>query len=324
MAYSTNPNLVKARKEALLAVVSEQMPVCIAARHFGVHRTTIWRWLQRWRKLNANVQLDNINRPSRTPGDVFRWHNVVWVVPTLSSAPKSHPRRIAQEIVTRILELRASLRRCAEVVWHHATVQEGLRVSLSSVRRILRSHHCFDGARKKRVRADNPRRPIPSAPGELVQIDTIHHVDPYSGRKLYYYTVIDLYSRAAYAIMSTTLSQGLAVRAVLEAQSAWDISIAMVQADNGPEFGRYFERQLTQRRHSISVRHSRLGRPNDNAHIERFNRTLQEECIGHYWKTSITLQQQKAKLAEYIRFYNELRVHLGIQYRVPYSMLRRS
>lgn len=76
-------------------------------------------------------------------------------------------------------------------------------------------------------------------------------------------------------------------------------------------------------RAGIQLRHSRLGRPNDNAHIERFNRTLQEECIGHYWHRSVPLPRQREKLSRYIDFYNNKRIHLGIQMRTPAEMLQR-
>jgi transposase InsO family protein len=77
-------------------------------------------------------------------------------------------------------------------------------------------------------------------------------------------------------------------------------------------------------RHNIAVRHSRLGRPNDNAHIERFNRTIQEECLGRtltYTTTNTTVQ---ARLTAYLDYYNTKRVHLGLQLRTPVSMLQRS
>ena len=94
------------------------------------------------------------------------------------------------------------------------------------------------------MRRDNPRRPAATAPGEIIQTDTIHHVDPRTGRRLYYYTVIDLFTRMAHVTLAPKLRQGLATKAVLEAQAAWGISIAMVQADNGPEYGRHFEQQM--------------------------------------------------------------------------------
>ena len=53
--------------------------------------------------------------------------------------------------------------------------------------------------RKKRKYRRNEKRPMPTAPGELVQIDTVHYVNPLDRSKIYIYTVIDLYSRMAYA-----------------------------------------------------------------------------------------------------------------------------
>jgi transposase InsO family protein len=139
---------------------------------------------------------------------------------------------------------------------------------------------------------------------------------------LYFYTVIDLYTRLAYAKMATKLRPGLAAEAVLEAQKMFGFNFSMVQSDNGPEYGRYFEQQIQS--HNIQTRHSRLHRPNDNAHIERFNRTIQTECIGYYWRKSVPLSRQKANLNKYLDYYNQERVHLGIQMRTPAGMLQRS
>lgn len=96
----------------------------------------------------------------------------------------------------------------------------------------------------------------------------------------------------------------------------------MIQADNGPEFGRYFAQVMTG--HGIAVRHSRLGRPNDNAHIERFNRTIQEECLGSRISSRVATATLEVKINKYLEYYNNERVHLGIQLRRPIEMLQRS
>lgn len=287
MAYSTNPHLPNARAAALRLLVADQLPASVVARKCGVHRTTIYRWRKKWLELNRNVQFDNPNRPNRIHSRTNHLNYCTWRIPTASSRPHTSPRALPDEIVALVLATRARLKRCAEVVWHHLRTHGGHAISLSSVRRILRRHHCFDGARKPRLRPDNPKRPVVTAPGELVQTDTIHHVNPHTGRRLYYYTVIDLFTRLTHVSLAPQLSQGRAAQAVLEAQATWGFPIAMVQADNGPEYGRYFEQVL--RGQGVAVRHSRLGRPNDNAHIERFNRTIQTECIGYHWNRSVPL-----------------------------------
>ena len=326
MAYSTNPNLPKARAIAMQLLVRDQLPLQVVANRCGVHRSTVYRWRRKWNVLNRNVQLTNDNRPNRAVCSngklsTFRLAACTWRIPTTVSRPHTSPTAVSQDLIRLVLAVRAQLRRCAEVVWHHLVTVLSIAMSLSSVRRILKRSGVASG-RKNRVRPDNPRRPLVTTPGELVQTDTIHHVDPKSGRRLYYYTVIDIFTRMTYVMLVPKLSAGLAARAVLEAQERWGFAISMVQADNGPEYSRYFEQVMS--RHNITTRHSRLHRPNDNAHIERFNRTLQTECIGYYWQKSVPLSRQRAMLNVYLEHYNNKRVHLGIQLLTPMQMLQRS
>lgn len=326
MAYSTNPNLPKARALAMKLCILERLPLQVVANRCGVHRSTIWRWKQRWEKLNEHVQFTNDNQPGRIASmqtaSAFRLAACKWLIPTLASRPHHSPRAIGGQIVARVLELREQLKRCAEVIWHHLTHTDSVRVSLSSVRRILRRHHCFDGARKKRVRPDNPRRPLVTKPGELVETDTIHYICPLTKTRRYVYTVIDVYTRMAYAEVHPRILPGLAANVVLHARNEFGFGLAMVQSDNGPEFSRYFEQTLN--RQSIRTRHTRLGRPNDNAHIERFNRTIQEECLGNYITYKTTTKHLQRKLDNYLEFYNFKRVHLSLQCQTPAEMLQRS
>ncbi len=194
MAYSTNPNLPKARAIAMQLLVCEQLPLQVVANRCGVHRSTIWRWKHKWDVLNQHVQMDNPNRPSRIYSRANHLAHCTWHIPTRISRPRTSPTALRQELVDLVLSVRTQLKRCAEVVWHHVSTILGIRISLSSVRRILWRSGAVRG-RKPRVRRDNPRRPPVTAPGELVQTDTIHHVDPFTGKRLYYYTVIDLFTR---------------------------------------------------------------------------------------------------------------------------------
>ena len=321
MSYSSNPLLPRARAQAVRLVVEQNLPLSVAARKSGVHRTTVWRWLRKWRELNEHVQLVNENRPNRTPGGAFRLSSCRWPIPTLSSRPRSCPHAVSEPVIARIVELRVTLKRCAEVVWYHLVHLEGISVSLSSVRRILRRYHLVNG-RKPRIRRDNPIRPRVTKPGELVQTDTIHYVCPLTKKRRYVYTVIDLYSRMAYATVHDRIGPGIAARVIMNASTRFGFDFGMVQADNGPEFSRYFEDTL--RRKGIQTRHSRLHRPNDNAHIERFNRTIQEECLGRTLTHKIATKQVQARLTAYLDFYNTERIHLGLQLRTPADMLQRT
>lgn len=322
MAYSNNPNLPNARAIAMRLLIAEGLPSTIVANKCGVHRSTIWRWKQKWLKLNENVQFDNPNRPTR----IYSFKNKLlackWRIATGSSRPATCSHAISDKIIARVMELRSILKRCAEVIWNHITTEDGIGISLSSVRRILKRNHAFDGARKNRVRPDNPRRPKPTYPGELVQTDTIHYICPTTAKRRYVYTVIDLYSRLTYAEIHDRILPGIAANVIMKAQAYGGFAFHMVQADNGPEYSSYFEQKLT--RQGIQVRHSRLGRPNDNAHIERFNRTIQEECLGSRISSSTKTIAVQAKIDEYLKHYNTKRVHLSLQYRKPIEMLQSS
>jgi transposase InsO family protein len=126
----------------------------------------------------------------------------------------------------------------------------------------------------------------------------------------------------AYAEVHPRILPGLAASVVLHARNEFGFNFVMVQSDNGLEFSRYFEQVLGT--HNILTRHTRLGRPNDNAHIERFNRTIQEECLGSTITYKTTTKHLQAKLTNYLEFYNFKRVHLGLQMRTPAEMLQRS
>lgn len=89
----------------------------------------------------------------------------------------------------------------------------------------------------------------------------------------------------------------------------------MMQADNGGEFGKWFHDELKYK--GITLRHSRVRKSNDNAHIERFNRTIQEECLS----PSVREASVPEKIHWYLIYYNQFRRHSGIQGGYPLDLL---
>lgn len=320
MSYCNIKSMPSTRGKAMRMLILDGMSVEVVANKYSVHRTTIWRWKKKWEEQNKHIQLANTNRPNRKSGKVFRWRDVVWDIPTIASKPL-HPHCLSDDIVQLVLDVRKQLNRCAEVVWYYINHVLSIEVSLSSVRRILERNNKVHKRRKKRSIGKGIPRPIILKPGDLVETDTIHLYNPLSGTKRYIYTVIDVYSRMTYAKAYDELRPGLTTKTILEAEQCFGIKFSMVQSDNGAEFSSYFEGQLT--RHNIAIRHTRLHRPNDNAHIERFNRTIQEECTGSYFIRSITLNSLNNRIKQYLDYYNHHRIHLGISYRTPAEMLHR-
>lgn len=321
MSYCTGKHIEKSRGKAIKMLVIEKKPVGVIADRFGVNRTTIWRWHKKWLVQNNYRTLSNPNRPNRKAGSVFRWYDLKWDIPSVSAAPK-HPHTLSDDLVQLVLDVRDQLKRCAEVVWYYINSTLCIKISLSSVRRILKRKGMMEKPKNhKNRRYKGIPRPRVLSPGDLVEIDTIHLFNPLSKQKRYVYTVIDLYTRMAYARVYKELKPINSLNTILEAEKYFGFKFKMVQSDNGLEFARYFEARLENR--GIKIRHTRLGRPNDNAHVERFNRTLQEECTGNYYLESEPLKKMDDKILSYIDFYNYHRIHLSISYRTPAEMLHR-
>jgi len=292
MVYVTSPYAPRARREAINLVLKQGLSNAEAARRSGVSRSTIGKWLSKAKELEL--------------------HHSAYV-PTLSSAPLNSPNALPLEIVNAIVVERNSAGRCARVVHHELSIKDVI-VSLSSVKRTIRRKGLTRPVSKwKRYRVPVPRPPVLTV-GDLVQIDTIHFIRD-DGSHFYVYTLIDLYSRAAYAEYSTVCNQRSSFCFAMRGQNYLGISFNTMQADNGPEFQKWFNDQLQAK--GIILRHSRVRQCNDNAYIERFNRTLQDECLSSHPIEATVLQ----KLKLYLNYYNNERPHLGINCNTPGSLL---
>jgi len=297
MSYSSNPLLPKARVWAIKLVIREGLPLTVAARKAGIHRTTLWRWLKRWQELGCAGTTKSL--------------------PTLSSRPHRPAGCLSSAVVDRIVYWRKQAGRCATIVHAHC-LQEGVRVSLASVKRTLKRLDLLRPVSKwKRYRPHIPR-PMASAPGSLVQTDTVHLVNPVTKQRVYLYTLIDVYSRWAYVEYHEYINQQLSDQFLRRGEAWAGFKFHCIQADNGPEFGRWLSDTLQAR--GTTLRHSRVRKPNDNAFIERFNRTIQEECLLRRHPKPETIDHQ---IFEYLDYYNDHRLHLGIQCMAPASMLQR-
>jgi transposase InsO family protein len=235
------------------------------------------------------------------------------VIPTRSSAPKSHPNRLTQQMVDAIVGQRKKHSRCAKVV-HRELQNQGIIVSLSSVERTLKRRGLIKRRSPWKRWHLSGERPEAVLPGDLVQIDTIHFV--INGKRFYVYTIIDIASRWAYAKVSMRINTYQSLKFVREAQGVAGFAFKMIQSDNGPEFSTWFTEHIGKA--NIQHRHSRVRKSNDNAHIERFNRTLQEECLDKLPNNVLAIN---CELEKYLRYYNEKRLHMGIYLQVPNQLI---
>jgi putative transposase len=235
-------------------------------------------------------------------------------IPTKSSRPHHHPKEIDEGVVKRIVALRIKTRRTSEVVHQHL-LNEGIKVSLNSVRRTIDRH----GLMKKRSpwkRYHPPvDRPYPLKSGDLVEIDTIHKMIS-EKKRIYVFVLIDVYSRWIYAKAYERINGRQTIRFVNEAQRKSVFRFQMLQSDHGPEFSKWFTSRIEK-----NHRYTRIGKPNDNAHIERVNRTIQEECID---KVNADVKSINCALKKYLQYYNYERLHLGLNLKTPSEFINDS
>lgn len=174
MAYCIAKSIEIQRSKALKEIFLEGRSVAQVARRFERNISTIYRWIKRWREINNYPDFRNYGRPNRTPGKIFRLESLKWRILTRSSAPKTHPNALDENLVAYIIKTKLELNRSNFIVW--LTLQnENIEVSFSSVRRIVRRYK-IQNVRlygKKYWAKNNPRRPLANNPGELVEVDTV-------------------------------------------------------------------------------------------------------------------------------------------------------
>lgn len=290
MPYTTNPHLPRLRLEAARLVLNEGWSTREVARHTGFNQSSIVRW----------VNFAKLNHTGHT-------------IPTQSSRPHSHAHQLSHELVETILTYRREHRRCAEVL-HYLLTKDGYEVSLSSVKRTLKRAGMTKYSKWKRWHRYEPR-PMPEKPGILVEIDTI--VDGHFTDRLYIYTMIDVCSRWTYAYPLERISTHASWQFVQAAQQTLPFSLQMLQSDHGSEFSKHFSKQLLA--HDIQHRHTHVRSPTENGHLERFNRTIQEECLDRIPKT---LKAYRKAIPDYLHFYNNERPHMGLAMQTPLEVMQ--
>lgn len=292
MSYSKNPNLPRVRMKAV-NLVKQGWSIRRVARYFGFSHGAVINWIKKCPR----------NRMGRA------------VIPTLPSIPKTHPNELSKEKVDAIVKQRKKHNRCAEVV-HRELLNRGIVISLSSVKRTLKRQGLIRYRSPWKRWHFSQARPQAVLAGDLVEIDTIHFI--VNGKMFYVYTLIDVASRWAWAIASPKINARKSLFFVKEALKNSGFNFKMIQSDHGSEFSTWFTENLLKL--GISHRHIRVRKPNDNGHLERFNRTLQEECLN---KVNQNLKRFQEAINIYMPYYNKERLHLGINYLTPLQVVTR-
>ena len=278
---------------------------------FKKSRSTIFLWRQKLARSGGRLS-------SLAPGD---------------RTPKHKRKRIVNPFITEfIINYRTNHPGADKTTITPALTQACVRagvkaVSESSIGRII--HDLKERGRlpkNSRVRLNGgtgkvheikPRKAIkkirrkdfrPVKPGDLVEMDSVAiFID---GIKRYLFTGIDISTRFAfaYAYKSDSSSNGRDFLNKFTMVAPFPVS--RIQTDNGSEFLKHFTQSCVENELVHFFNYPR--HPQSNGHLERFNRTVQEQFVD--WNTQSLDEPEffNRDLMEYLIWYNTEKPHRGI------------
>ena len=278
-----NAKLTLAGRLLLIQRLADGWTQAQVAEAQGVSRSTVTKWVKRYREQG----LEGLEERS--------------------SAPKRHPGALGEKVIEAILSLRRQLG-----AGPHRIAYE-LGMAASTVYGVLRRHglsvlRLLDRTTRSVIRYERER------PGELVHLDVKkfgripggggkrfdagfkesggvgrHRPGPKRGHD-FVHVAVDDHSRFAYAEAlpdeKADTTAGFLARTVLAFASV-GITIERVLTDNGGNY-RSFAFQAATSEFGIGRRYTRPYRPQTNGKAEAFNKTLQREWAYRAARTSAT------------------------------------
>jgi transposase InsO family protein len=169
-------------------------------------------------------------------------------------------------------------------------------------------------------RHPKPRKPkaVTTVPWQCLAVDTIERVR--DGLRRYLLTFIDPASRFAFAVALPGKASRYTSAALNAALSLLPAKPQVLLSDNGSEFESSFAKTLEA--HGIERWYTYPKTPKMNAHMERFNRTVQESFVDYHEDLLFTdLNLFNQKLADWLVFYNAHRPHHSLAHKSPLQFL---
>jgi len=286
-------------------VTTGERNIAATARHFHLHRNTIGKWMKLFNPRNPK----SLEPKARVPIRTFRKTHPIAYVQKAVALKKAKPY-YGKEKIARILKR-----------------DHGIIVSPSWVGTVIKAHklqylwRTADSAcrfkktiKKSKARKRPPTLSVPEKAGSWIQIDTV--VLYWKGQRVYVLCAVDLTSRFGIAFAYNTPSSKNAKDFLQKVRLFFTGSIAlkMVQTDNGSEFLKYFDAECTAQ--GIEHTFSKPKSPKMNAFVERFNETIQIECLK---KTDAMMPMYllNGKIRLWLEEYNAYRPHASLDYRTP-------
>ena len=280
---------------------------------FGAKRSTLYYWWKIYKDSGYKVA-------SLDPG---------------SQAPKKRKKRIIHHLILKEIR-RLRLEVCPNMGKAKVKkdldlfcTKQGLKIiSESTIGRIIKEkkiyHHrqklSHFGKIKTVQRTKKLRKPKGfkvNVPGELLELDTI--VKYIHGFKRYIITAVDTYSRYSFSWAYNRANSANTKDFFQKLKVVTPFEIKSIQTDNGSEFHKHFSKHLKEQ--NITHYFNYAGQPYKQGHIEKYNRTMQEEFIDWHEISLENTQQFNRKLMDWLIWYNTKRYHWGLNLESPVDYL---
>ncbi|MDO3651316.1 helix-turn-helix domain-containing protein [Nocardia mangyaensis] len=229
-------------------------------RYFGISRTTFYKWYKRYKEEGIEGLYDIPKTPKNKRKPIIRNKYQQIIIKIKKKYPTWSKEKIAK----------------------YLEVEEGIKISPSTVYRVLKQTNLIQENKNRRTEKKNSsrinkkriRKGLKATfPGEVIQIDVKHITQ--KGGTLYQFTAIDKYSRLSYGKIYKSKSSRKAKEFFIEAREYFGFDIKKVQTDNGSEFLGEFDKYLKEE--GIEHYFSYPNSPKTNANVERLIRSIEEE-----------------------------------------------
>lgn len=164
------------------------------------------------------------------------------------------------------------------------------------------------GKTKKANRQQVTRKPLDfraEYPGHCIGLDTVEEI--IHGSRRYLITAEDLFGRFAFAWATSSHASLAAAEFFNVFCVLFPYPVTFVLTDNGSEFKKHFAAELLKLQ--ITHYHTYPKTPKMNAHVERFNRTIQEEFMNYRKGLLLDCDAFNRELMDWLIWYNTKRVH---------------
>lgn len=276
----------------------------LTCRHFGIHRSTFYKWMKRFNPKNMKSLENRSCRPKKCRKSEYTQEHIE----AIKSIRIAYPT-FSKETIKKILD---------------RDNPELKSISISTIGRIINKYNMYYTPkiieeRKKRSESQKKaqeHKRVPyfmraTKPNEIIEFD-MKHINVF-GRKYYAMCAIDQYTRRVVIHITGTPSSGQAQIALQKAVEKFGKDICIVN-DNGSENMGKAEEWL--KGNNIEQFWARPHKPKDKPFIERFIGTYQRECLDFNYEADT--QEKLQKISDnWVWVYENYRPHRGVNMLTP-------